>query len=178
MAKRKPGRKCKVCKSRLKDEIERLILERKLGYRMIARWAQNQGEDLSRDNIYQHHKRHMKEMEESVKVPRFMVRKDGKSSKRVAKDLSYHAMLRDLISKIYEKVDVEQLDEKDMLKILHLLARLTDLISKVEMRKIEGSAVVTKLLEARAEGRFAGWIEGEEVKEPEKLEEKAEEGEE
>ena len=167
---RKSGRKCKVCQSRLRNEIERLVLEGKLGYRMISRWVENQGEDLTKDNIYQHHKRHMIGMEDSVKVSRTMARKDGRSSQKVEKDLGYHAMLRDLIGKIYQKIDIDQLKESDMLKILHLLARLTDLISKVEIRKIEGSAVVSKLLEARAEGRFEGWIEGEEVK-PKEIEE-------
>jgi len=164
---KKTGRKCKVCKSRLREQVERLILEGQLGYRSIATWASNQGEDLNKDNIRQHQIRHMAGMERSVRIPD----KRGQSSDKVAVNLNYHAMLRDLISTIYEKVDVEQLEKADMLKVLHLLARLTDLISKVEIRKIEGSAVVSKLLEARATGRFAGWIQGEEV-----LEEGGEEG--
>ncbi len=155
----KKGRKCKVCKSRLKKEIERLIVEGKLSFNSIAIWAGNQGENLSKENIYQHSKRHMTLPDNhlEVKVPR--------RSQKAVESLGYHAMLRDLIAKIYEKVDVEQLKEKDMLRILHLLARLTDLISKVETRHIEGSAVVTRLLQARAEGKFDGWIEGEEVNE-------------
>jgi len=164
MAKKKRGRRCKVCNSRLKDPIERLIYEGKLSLRSMSNWAQNQGEDLSRTNIHQHKQRHM-DLSPSARVPRPVRHQVGRSAEKIEKSLSYHAMLRDLISKIYDKVDVEQLEKADMLKILHLLARLTDLISKVEIRKIEGSAVVSKLLEARATGRFAGWIEGEEVTE-------------
>lgn len=165
---KKRGRKCKVCKSRLKDSIERLIYENKLSLQSMSDWARNQGGDLSRTNIHQHKQRHMDLT--SAKIPGVITSHRGKSTEKVELNLNYHAMLRDIISKLYAKVDVKQLGEEDMLKILHLLARLTDLISKVEMRKIEGSAVVSKLLEARAEGKFAGWIEGEEV-EPEKLEE-------
>jgi len=152
------ARKCKVCESRLKKEIERLLLERKMSFRSIAIWAKNQGGDLEKENVYQHFRRHMAD-KPLVRVPK----QEGQSSEKAIQNLSYHAMLRELIAKIYQKVDVEKLNEKDMLSILHLLARLTDLISKVETRKIEGSAVVSKLLEARAGGTFKGWIEGEEV---------------
>lgn len=163
---KKRGRRCKVCKSRLKEAIERLIYEDKLSLQSIANWVSNQGEDLTKTNIHQHKQRHM-DLSSSARIPEPVRHQVGRSTEKVEKNLNYHVMLRDLISKVYDKVDVEQLEKGDMLKILHLLARLTDLISKVEMRKIEGSAVVSKLLEARAEGKFAGWIKGEEVKQEE-----------
>jgi len=131
-----------------------------MSFRSIASWCKSQGENLGKDNIWQHKRRHLIVPEISVKVA---PTEQKPLTPEAKEELSYHAMIRKLISDIYRKIDVEKLDTSDMLKVISLLGKLTDLVSKIEVRKIEGTGVVSKLLQARAEGRFSGWIEGVEV---------------
>lgn len=113
---------------------------------------------MNKDNVWQHKMRHLETPNASVSIaPRERIDTTAKATE----DLSYHAMIRKLIADIYKKIDVEKVDTSDMLKVISMLGKLTDLVSKIEIRKIEGTGVVSKLLEARAEGRFDGWIEGE-----------------
>ena len=156
MRKHTPGRYCRVCKSPLHGKIDQLLLEGKMSYRSIAKWCQSQGENLGKDNIWQHKRRHLIVPEISVKVA---PTEKKEITPEAQEELSYHAMIRKLIADIYKKIDVEKIDTSNMLKVISMLGKLTDLVSKIEVRKIESTGVVSKLLEARAEGRFDGWID-------------------
>jgi hypothetical protein len=158
MRKHTPGRLCRVCSSPLKEKIDSLLIENKMSYRSIAAWCKSQGESLGKDNIFQHKRRHLIVPEISVKIA---PTEKKPVTPEVQEELSYHAMIRKLISDVYKKIDVERVDTSDMLKVISMLGKLTDLVSKIEVRKIESTGVVSKLLEARAEGRFDGWIEPE-----------------
>lgn len=158
MRKHTPGRVCKVCSSPLRKEIDQLLLEGKMSYRSLSLWAKQRGENLGKDNFFQHKRRHLVVPEVSVKVP---AAENSPLTPQAQEEMSYHAMIRKLIADIYKKIDVEKVDTSDMLKVISMLGKLTDLVSKIEVRKIEGAGVVTKLLEARAEGRFDGWVETE-----------------
>jgi hypothetical protein len=151
---------CKVCRSPLHEKVDQLLLEGKMSYRSISAWAKTQGCDLGKDNIFQHKRRHLIVPEISVTVA---PTEKKTSTPQAQEGLSYHAMIRKLINEVYKKINVDELKTEDVYKLINLLAKLADLVSKIEVRKIEGTGVVSKLLEARTEGRFQDWIEGEVV---------------